>query len=466
MLSLKNRFKHSLKYRLIITFFAALTLLISGIYSYLFVMNPNLLINHILNEQAEFLIDEIYTNSMGAPELSIQKNNQDEHWVWIYETLSEDLFYQIINPQGEVILASTTHTKTFAPDNISYNKNTSYFTFTHNNKLFYALNEPLSAMYTGYYIQVATSLRLLEVFQITKRSPISKTVLLVSILSLFIVSFAVIITIHFMLRPLREASNIATKITPQNLQGRLSMIEMPSELVPLISAFNATLERLEQGYKVQQEFLATAAHELKTPLSLIRGEIEMLEGVNSKNIMLEDVDHISRQIHQLLHLAEVRESHNYAFQKVALIDVVNDVSHYLSRLAKKHDTSIQILDDVKSLHLNADASTLFILLKNLIENAIYHSPAGTTIDLTMTQSTVSVRDYGQGIDEQDMALLFNRFWRAPKQKINGAGLGLAICLEIASIHGWKITAHNSSPGASFVLDTSPQEPENEPTREP
>ncbi|RCX01168.1 signal transduction histidine kinase [Marinomonas foliarum] len=455
MLSLKNRFKHSLKYRLIITFFVALTLLISGIYSYLFVMNPNLLIGHILNEQAEFLIDEIYTNSMGEPELSIQKSNQDAHWVWIYETLNEDLFFQIVDPQGEVVSASTRQTKAFAPDNTSYNKHTSNFTFTRNNKLFYGLSEPLKAAYTGYNIQVATSLRLLEVFQITKRSPISKTVLLVSILSLFIVSFAVIITIHFMLRPLRKASDIASKITPQNIQGRLSMAEMPSELIPLISAFNEALERLEQGFKVQQEFLATAAHELKTPLALIRGEIEMLEKTNSKNLILEDVDHISRQINQLLHLAEVRESHNYTFQDITLVNTVNDTIKYLSRLSKKHGTSIRLIQINKDIHLNADASTLFILLKNLIENAIYHSPSGTTIDITMTKNTVSVRDYGQGINEEHLNLIFKRFWRAPKQKIHGAGLGLAICMEIATFHGWKVTAKNSSPGASFVLDMSP-----------
>lgn len=457
MLSLKNRFKHSLKYRLIITFFAALTLLISGIYSYLFVMNPNLLIDHILNEQAEFLIDEIYKNDMGAPELSIQKSNQDAHWVWIYETLNEDLFYQIVDPQGEVVSASTMQKKAFVPDNTPYNKYTSNFTFTHNHKLFYGLSKPLKAAYTGYNIQVATSLRLLEVFQITKRSPISKTVLLVSLLSLFIVSFAVIITIHFMLRPLREASDIASKITPQNIQGRLSMVKMPSELIPLISAFNEALERLEQGFKVQQEFLATAAHELKTPLALIRGEIEMLEKTDSKNLILEDVDHISRQINQLLHLAEVRELHNYSFQEIALVNVVNDAANYLSRIAKVHEVSIKIINNTKKVHLNADPSTLFILLKNLIENAIYYSPIGATIDVTITDNTLIVRDHGQGIDEEHMTLLFNRFWRAPKQKINGAGLGLAICMEIALIHGWRISAHNTSPGASFVLDISSKE---------
>ncbi|WP_212915722.1 ATP-binding protein [Marinomonas sp. A3A] len=463
MLCLNRIIKNSLKFRLIITFVTALTVLVSGTYTYLFVLNPNILIEHILNKQVDFIVDDIVIDSHGKPYISQEDNERSN---WIYLTLKDDIFYQIIDEDGGVFSASSNSSQPFTTDNMPYNARTTHFTFTHHNAFFYALNRPLDTPFDGYTLQVATSLRLLDVFQITNISPISKTVLLVSLLSLLIVCFAVIATIHFMLHPLRRASEVASKITPQNLQGRLSITGMPEELVPLISALNAALERLEQGYKVQQEFLATAAHELKTPLSLIRGEIEMLEGVNSKNIMLKDVDHISRQIHQLLHLAEVRESHNYAFQKVALMDVVYDVTHYLSRLAKTHDTSIQVHDDTKSIHLNADPSTLFILLKNLIENAIYHSPADIPVDITITNNALVIRDYGEGIDEQHMALLFDRFWRAPKQKISGAGLGLAICLEIASIHGWKIAAYNSSPGASFVLYTSPQGPENELTRIP
>lgn len=451
---LKKIIKNSLKTRLIIAFSTALILLISGIYAYLFVLNPNILIDHILNKQVSFLIEDIKTDPQGVPYV-FQSNSEEGNW--IYSVLNKDIFYQIINKKGEVVSSSSKSFKAFSPNNEPYNKDTTYFNFNHENSLFYALNHKLPLPFANYNLQVATSLRLLDVFQITNISPISKTVLLVSLLSLLIVSIAVIITIHFMLRPLRDASAVAYKITPQNLQGRLSIAKIPDELVPLISAFNEALARLEQGFKVQQEFLATAAHELKTPLTLIRGEVEMLEKTDSKNLILEDVDHISRQINQLLHLAEVRESHNYSFQKIALVNVVNDAANYLSRIAKVHEVSIKIINNTKRVHLNADPSTLFILLKNLIENAIYHSPIGATIDVTITDNALIVRDHGQGIDEEHMTLLFNRFWRAPKQKINGAGLGLAICMEVALIHRWRITAHNTSPGASFVLDISSKE---------
>ncbi|WP_369922061.1 hypothetical protein AB8E32_07640 [Marinomonas polaris] len=251
---LKKIIKNSLKTRLIIAFFTALILLISGIYAYLFVLNPNILIDHILNKQVSFLIEDIKTDPQGVPYV-FQSNSEEGNW--IYSVLNKDIFYQIINKKGEVVSSSSKSFKAFSPNNEPYNKDTTYFNFNHENSLFYALNHKLPLPFANYNLQVATSLRLLDVFQITNISPISKTVLLVSLLSLLIVSIAVIITIHFMLRPLRDASAVAYKITPQNLQGRLSIAKIPDELVPLISAFNEALARLEQGFKVQQEFLAT-----------------------------------------------------------------------------------------------------------------------------------------------------------------------------------------------------------------
>ena len=239
MLCLNRIIKNSLKFRLIITFVTALTVLVSGTYTYLFVLNPNILIEHILNKQVDFIVDDIVIDSHGKPYISQEDNERSN---WIYLTLKDDIFYQIIDEDGGVFSASSNSSQPFTADNTPYNARTTHFTFTHHNAFFYALNRPLDTPFDGYTLQVATSLRLLDVFQITNISPISKTVLLVSLLSLLIVCFAVIATIHFMLHPLRRASEVASRITPQNLQGRLSITGMPEELVPLISAFNAALE--------------------------------------------------------------------------------------------------------------------------------------------------------------------------------------------------------------------------------
>jgi signal transduction histidine kinase len=99
----------------------------------------------------------------------------------------------------------------------------------------------------------------------------------------------------------------------------------------------------------------------------------------------------------------------------------------------------------------ADRSALFTLLKNLLENAIQHAPAKTVIDVDIQNHAVSVRDRGPGVDAKQLPLLFERFWRAAHRRDHGAGLGLAICQEIALAHGWHLTVQRAEPGLRFLL---------------
>src|SRR5690606_8852477 len=97
-----------------------------------------------------------------------------------------------------------------------------------------------------------------------------------------------------LVRPLQRASGIASRISPRNLSSRLQVEGLPSELQPLIDALNDALARLEQGFRVQQEFLANAAHELKTPLSLLQAEVEL--GEADRETLLRDIGQMARQV--------------------------------------------------------------------------------------------------------------------------------------------------------------------------
>src|SRR4029453_10516670 len=143
---------------------------------------------------------------------------------------------------------------------------------------------------------------------------------------------------------------------------------VPEELRPLVETFNAALDRLERNYRLQQEFLASAAHELKTPLTLIRGEIEL--GVNEMNRheLLQDVSRMGRQVQQLLHLAEASEPQNYTFTAVDPKRVAHEVVSYIERLATQQGVSLRVVVDPGSTMLRADRGALFTLLKNLLEN--------------------------------------------------------------------------------------------------
>nr|WP_249176307.1 ATP-binding protein [Burkholderia cenocepacia] len=101
--------------------------------------------------------------------------------------------------------------------------------------------------------------------------------------------------------------------------------------------------------------------------------------------------------------------------------------------------------------IRADGGALFILLKNLLENAINASPSGGVVVLTVLDTAIHVEDEGPGIRREHLPRLFDRYWRAPDSRYDGAGLGLAICREIAEAHQWKLTVDALMTGTRFSV---------------
>ncbi|THA41940.1 HAMP domain-containing protein, partial [Streptomyces sp. A1136] len=214
--------------------------------------------------------------------------------------------------------------------------------------------------------------------------------------AMLLFSLIVVATLHRALKPLRKASAAAGQIQVDNLSARLSLEDVPSELTPLFNAFNLALQRLEDGYRVQREFLATAAHELKTPLALMRGQIELDER-GDRGALLRDLDHMARQVHQLLHLAEASERQNYVMEQIDLKDIAAEASAQLERLAQQREVHIVGPANEEPVMIAADRGALFVLMRNLIENAVHHAPPGSAVDVDVSVRGVAVRDYGDGI---------------------------------------------------------------------
>jgi signal transduction histidine kinase len=206
---------------------------------------------------------------------------------------------------------------------------------------------------------------------------------------------------------------------------------------------------LEKGYIVQRAFLAGAAHELKTPLALIRAQIEM-EATTDREVLLHDLDLMARQVNQLLHLAEASETQNYVFEFVDVVLVAEDVVGYLARLAERRAVYVDIRCAPGMPALQADRGALFMLLKNLVENAIQHSPVSGVVAVTIDTDHLCIRDEGPGIPAGDLPKLFTRFWRGPTRRNDGAGLGLSICKEIAAAHQWGLATRSTGHGAEFI----------------
>jgi signal transduction histidine kinase len=233
----------------------------------------------------------------------------------------------------------------------------------------------------------------------------------------------------------------------------LRTADLPAEIVPLIEAFNGALGRLDDGYRIQQDFLASAAHELKTPLALLQAEIE-LGGAADTASLLRDTALMARIVHQLLHLAEASEGNNYTLESLRLSTEVQEVVDYMYRLAGKRGIDI-VLEQSGDAIVQADRGAIFVLVKNLLENAIHHAPDASRITVRVQPDGFNVEDEGPGVPPEQVPLLFQRFWRAPNQEHEGAGLGLTICREICHAHRWEIAYDSSATGACFRVVTLP-----------
>jgi signal transduction histidine kinase len=160
---------------------------------------------------------------------------------------------------------------------------------------------------------------------------------------------------------------------------------------------------------------------------------------------------MARQVRQLLHLAEVSESQNFSFGEVSSVDVVQDVVAYLARKADRKQVKLQLQVLIATTLIWADRSALFILLKNIVENAINVSPPNSAVFLVVDNVSIQVQDEGPGIGQEHLPFLFKRFWRAPNASHDGAGLGLAICKEIAIAHEWRLTVSSLISGTKFIV---------------
>lgn len=369
---------------------------------------------------------------------------------WVPQSIPNDVKYAVVDKGGHILLAADGISVPFSPNGKAFDAELGKFDSHYNGLLMHVVQmATISPAQKEIYVQLAISERFINILEQGK-FPFILPILTI-IVSLFVIIFAMRTTLGRMLKPLHDVSVAALSIKPGNVRQRLPVENVPSELRPLINSFNQVLDRLEKGYLVQQELLASTAHELKTPLMILRGQIETEANVAAREVLLQDIDFMSRQIHQLLHFAEVSEEQNYKFASTNVASVIFDVMEYLERFAKKHNVFVEFDEAATTLEFQADRSAFFVLLKNLVENAIVHSPTGSTVTIALGEKELCVCDVGRGISREDLPNLFKRFWRGFDRQHSGAGLGLAICKEIATAHRWTLHVRDNAPGACFVV---------------
>ena len=408
--------------------------------------HPSFALSHGLGEQATWIESHLVFDASGRPVAL----GESPDTAWVYTAATRDWKYRIVDARGVAVLSSDAGAPPFAPTPAGFDAAREHFDAVVDGLPLHVATRAISHAGHAYYVQVAISDRAAALFSGAVVGPILKNALMIAALSLVLFAIGVHATLGHLLLPLRRASEAASRIAPRNMETRLSEAAMPREMRPLIRAFNEALDRLQQGYRVQQEFLAAAAHELKTPLALIRGQVELSES-EDRDLLLADLDRMARQVHQLLHLAEVSEAHNFKMAEIDLGAAATEAATFLQRLAQRAGVHLDLRVAEALAPRRADRGAVFVLLKNLIENAIQHSPRGAVVTVDLRANGVSVRDEGEGIAPEHLGELFKRFWRGAARRDTGAGLGLAICQEIALAHGWSLVARNGTAGAEFLV---------------
>jgi heavy metal sensor kinase len=267
------------------------------------------------------------------------------------------------------------------------------------------------------------------------------------------------------LRPLASMAEQAHRITGSNLDTRIQVDDAVEELALLVTSFNELLSRLDQAFDTMRRFVADASHELRTPVSVIRGEADVAlskergedEYRESLGIVLDESRRLSRLVDDLLNLARADAGHvRLQTHDFYVNELVAECCRSVQGLASARQLTLECRTE-GDLQFTGDEQLLRRLLINLLDNAIRYTPAGGTVTAAIESRPeavrISVADTGIGIQADDQAHIFERFYRtgeARSRRDGGFGLGLAIVKWIAESHQGTV-ACNSKYGCGSLF---------------
>ena len=373
-------------------------------------------------------------------------------------------FIQLVNDQGKVLKKSenlSTRTLIFKPSN----SDTIYLNGRVDGSMLRHVQVPLvnpDGVIKGYLIvahSLMNALTFLQELQI-----------------IFLFSFPVIVVTLFVLtrfiagesiKPIDDVITTAEKITKTNLTQRIPLPHNQDELHRLSATINALLDRLQDAFQREQQFTADASHELNTPLSVVKGTLEVLlrkpraiEHYEARvQFCLIELNRMRRIIDKLLVLA-LYEGNKISpnIEEIILPELIDDVLARMRTvtLEKNISITVQKSDNEK---VAADPAMLEMIFENILSNSIKYSPVSSAITIAIEHNgsdiTCSIADQGIGIPEQNMPKIFDRFYRVDESrnsKNGGVGVGLSIVKKLADLQQITVGV-NSKPniGTTFML---------------
>jgi signal transduction histidine kinase len=312
---------------------------------------------------------------------------------------------------------------------------------------------------------VATGERVIQVAQPLKiRQTLAADAALRSVAPLFLIAPLMALLLWWLaartLQPLQRLTADVRARDEQSLQP-LPTERLPDEVAPLVGALNGLLQRLGASLGAQRAFVADAAHELRSPLTALKLQMQLLQRAPDDVARAEatvaltaGIDRAARLVEQLLTLARAEPgARAAAFAPVDLSEAVRAAVAETVPFATSRATGLELFADAP-LMVPGDAAALTALARNLADNAVRYAPAGSRVELRVMLDagvpTLQVDDAGPGIAPADRERVFDRFYRHAAGDEPGTGLGLAIVRSVAQQHGATVTLGDSPLGGLRV----------------
>ena len=304
----------------------------------------------------------------------------------------------------------------------------------------------------GKHIAVAQKTK--EIEKLARQAAVAATLPLLGLSVTFFIILAVLL--WFAVKPIKSLTDEINRRKPDDLTP-IDPRELPSELLPMVDAFNGVLKRIDELRQSESRFVADAAHELRSPLAALSLQAERLEKAavsDEAKKQISDlrvsIDRATRLVSQLLSLKRAQQNLTNNSQKPAVISQTLSMGDAERKSIEIEALGFDEYDPEGDATVPVGDDDLFAILRNLTENAIKYCPQGATVSIELISISpfkLKVFDNGPGIPDEDKKRVFDPFYRVLGTGVTGTGLGMAIVKKLAQRNNLRVSISDTYPGA-------------------
>ncbi len=295
-----------------------------------------------------------------------------------------------------------------------------------------------------------------DITQISKDFKFMQWLGIASVCFVMAVVFVAYIISVFVVSGTNKIADTAREIiSTGDLSRRLEVGSRWDDLGNMAAVLNVLLERIEELMRGVRQVSDNIAHDLRTPLTRMRGHIEELKDDEAKDALMAEADHLLDTFNALLRISRIEaERQRSQFKDVNLQKLLEDVIAFYEPLAE--EKSISLNASLMEARIHGDSNLLFQAFANLLDNALKFTPSGGRVSIDVhkdnRQIKIVITDTGSGVSEDEKDKIFNRFFRSEKARSSaGTGLGLSLVNAVILLHGGHINVENNNPGLSMII---------------